>query len=172
MQYHHGLCQVRPIDCRRFQFCLTWWHKSKLWQQKNKPQMLKEIQQCTTQQCISYYRFFKRRDTQVKVEVRRVRCCVRCFGKVCVACIYSASLKVIVCHLRRVCWVSLYSPLSQLSSFPNCLSPSFSCSKQHITLTDSSNHSTMFAWQIQNGTDTQLIGWRGFVWRRGNGARN
>lgn len=38
------------------------------------------------------------------------------------------------------------------------VSPSSSSGKQHITLTDSSNHSTVFAWQVQNVTDTQLIG--------------
>lgn len=56
-----------------------------------------------------------------------------------------------------------YSPwirLPLLSSYL-CLPPSCSSDKQHITLTDSSNHSTVFAWQVQTVTDTQLIGWKG-----------
>lgn len=62
-------------------------------------------------------------------------------------------------------WVSIrhnvFPTVITCSSFPYlCLSPSSSSGKQHITLIDSSNHSTVFAWQVENVTDTQLIGVR------------
>lgn len=47
----------------------------------------------------------------------------------------------------------------------------FCVSRQHVTLIDSSNHSSVFACQVQNVTDTRLIGWRS-GWGEGRGARN
>lgn len=55
---------------------------------------------------------------------------------------------------------SLWLRLPLLCSYL-CLPPSCSSDKRHIALTDSSNHSAVFAWQVQTVTDTQLIGWKG-----------
>lgn len=86
-------------------------------------------------------------------------------------CIDVTAFKVIICDLRHERWLRPFKTERALHSFLPYLPlpPSCSSGKQHITLSDSSNHSTVFARQVQNVTDTQLIGWGGV--RRGREGR-
>lgn len=140
--------------------------QTKLWQKMNCLHMLMESWHQGLLLLFIIFYFSQRQATQVKMEPQCFRSYVWHLRLedlyTCASILPPTELSLVISGVN-VEWVfirhNVFFTLKTLSFFP-CLrlAPSSSSGKQHITLTDSSNHSTVFAWQVQNVTDTQLIG--------------